>query len=123
MSDSQEQSIVRLQEAVKNLVEKEAEHHKIVLDELKDIKENINPRLVVLETKIYSKGDFSEFYRTYVIEQNKQDTRIEKLEKRFIYYLGAGAVIVVLGLGVWQLLLPIASSRLGNTTNINTTSK
>jgi len=31
--------------------------------------------------------------------------RVDKLEKKFIYYLGAGAIIIILGLAAWQLLL------------------
>ena len=49
--------------------------------------------------------------------------KVDKLERKLIYYLGAGAVIGVLILGGWQLFLIYAGNRIGNTTTINTSSK
>lgn len=105
MSEPIDVALGKLQESVKNLGERELEHHNTVLSELKDIKENINPRLTVLEQSSFSKSDFVQFNNRFVISQDTQDKRLKKLEDRFIYYLGGAAVLVVLGIGAWQLLL------------------
>lgn len=107
MSESQEVILAKLQEAVQGLSNREAEHHAAVLAELKDIKENINPRLTSLEQKLFTKGDFSEFYKSYVkeletVEQdyNKkidaQAVEIETLKTKQNTWSGGLSVVVAI---------------------------
>lgn len=48
--------------------------------------------------------------------------RVEKLEKRFIWYLGAGAMVGIIIVALWQVILPSIAGKVSNTT-INTSSK
>jgi hypothetical protein len=71
MPESLEILVAKLQTSVEGLSNRELEHHTTVIAELKDIKEDLKPRLAILEQQQFSKTDFVQFYNKYaVLEDN-----------------------------------------------------
>lgn len=109
MPETPETTIGRLDERLKSLEKKTDDHHNTVMIELRDIKENINPRLLSLESRVYTKGDFTEFYKAYVTAQDEQDTKLDDLSSWQNRVVG-GLIIINIILGV--LLTLVAAGKL-----------
>jgi hypothetical protein len=128
MAETQEVLLAKLQQAVQGLSDREAEHHATVLSELKDIKEDLKPRLAILEQRQFSKSDFVEFYNKYAIEldnQAKEDKRLDERinflrdkVNRYALILGIiWFIIVALSVAGWQYFLTYVQSRYNTPTS------
>lgn len=105
MPETPETTIGRLDERLKSLEKKTDDHHNTVMMELKDIKENINPRLLSLESRVYTKGDFTEFYKTYVLEMDKKLSVEDFKLVRDIVYGAVGIILIAVFSSIIYLVI------------------
>lgn len=101
MPESPEVVMGRLDERLKGLEKKTDEHHQIVMTELKEIRDNINPRLTSVEQRMYTKSEFTTFYKEYVVKEDSQDKDIKAINSWKNQIIGGLIILnIILGLAV-----------------------
>ncbi len=89
--------------------------------DIKDLKDNFATRLDVVERRKVWIEDYMTNKTEIATSISDHDKRIDRLEKKFIYYMGAAAIVVVLIGGVWSYFLATTTAKTNccSVTNIN----